>query len=167
MRRTRRLTKYQLERKQLFELKADAHDLIDELVAIRIPKPVIYNRLRIAMSVPNGFEHFGRMATVSQVEKGIEALTKMKNYYKRRNKKDLTKTLRRLKNKKKSKPNTPPPLPILKEKKSSYKRGILPLAQQKELLKNLNQRSRINWVQKIFNKLFIYSKRGIEEEKPG
>lgn len=66
------------ERPDIFELKYEAHDLIDTLVRLGLHKNYVYGKLRANLGVPPGMEHFGSMATMTQVEAGIRELKKMK-----------------------------------------------------------------------------------------
>ena len=70
----------------IFELKSDAHGLIDDLVRYGRKRNGIYNELRGRLNVPYGMEHMKKMATIAQVENAIVALKVMKSQARRRHK---------------------------------------------------------------------------------
>lgn len=65
--------------KTIFDLKSEAHMLIDDILSYGIKKNVIYHSLAYRLKVPLEMAHIGRMATMTQVEKAIVALTSMRN----------------------------------------------------------------------------------------
>lgn len=77
----------------IFELKHEGHGLIDELVMLGIPRYKVYQQLKCRLKVPDGYEHFARMSTISQVQKAITVLRDIKrarkSYLKRRREKEI------------------------------------------------------------------------------
>lgn len=70
--------------KTIFDLKSDAHMLIDEILSYGVPKNRVYKMLRYRLQVPYGMEHISKMATMTQVERAIDVLKSMRNYEERR-----------------------------------------------------------------------------------
>ena len=109
------------EKPDIFELKAYGHELIDDIVRLGVQRNTVYSRLEENLKVPKGMGHFARMATISQVGKAIVELKAMK---KRRKK-----TLR-------SRNPKAPPQPS--KATLGRRRNVLPILEQKRLLKNHN-----------------------------
>lgn len=67
-----------LHRLTIFDLKHEAHGLIDHLVLHGKSRGWVYNELRKRLDVPFGFEHLAKMSTMTQVQKAIFVLKEMK-----------------------------------------------------------------------------------------
>lgn len=62
----------------LWEMKGEAHDLIDELREKGVSQAKTYMRLRKRLGVEAGQEHFGQMKTYEEVERALEVLRGMR-----------------------------------------------------------------------------------------
>lgn len=101
----------------IYDLKAEAHDLIDHLVFHGRHRNQVYAELRYRLNVPEGYEHIGKMAAMSQVQKAIVVLKEM-----RREQKVAARERKRAREKLEREKNPPPP-----SEKSIYKK-IAPAA---------------------------------------
>lgn len=109
----------------IFELKHQGHGLIDELVLRGIPRHRVYKQLREKLGVQDGFEHFARMSTISQVERAIRVLREMRNERRRSLKKRKSTSQ-----------------PKVAEKKSTAQKDVLPLTEQKRILAEVAEKNR-------------------------
>lgn len=84
--------------KELWEYKNEAHVLIDEIVALGMPRYAIYKCIKNRLGLRSGEEHFGPMATVAQVMRATAILNGIKGrivYAKKQDKKAANKLLER------------------------------------------------------------------------
>lgn len=63
----------------VLEMKGQAHDIIDEMVAKGKKSWVIYMKLRAKLGCEEGKEHFGNMKTYEEVERALAILTEMRD----------------------------------------------------------------------------------------
>lgn len=108
----------------IFELKFEAHGLIDELVMLGVSRNRVYKNLRYRLRVQNGYEHLARMSTMSQVESAIIQLKSMLRSRRRVLNKEIVKSARK----------------VIENSSNKQKEAtVLPLKEQKRLLAELKQ----------------------------